>query len=49
MAALRTSGRRFFYEGYRVDGRDGAVERPAGVGRHELQADRAEQVAECLS
>ncbi|MBV9167246.1 MAG: hypothetical protein JO342_13965 [Solirubrobacterales bacterium] len=46
--ALRTSGGPFFYEGESVQGRDRAVEGPADVGRDELEADGAEEVAQGL-
>ena len=48
-AAHCTSGGRFFYEGQCIDGRDGAVDRAASVGRDELEADGAEEAAEHLS
>ena len=46
---LRTSGGRFFYEGEGVERGDGAVEAAADVGRHELEANRAEEGAKHLS
>jgi hypothetical protein len=37
--ALRASGGRFFYEGEGVEGRDGATEGAADVGRDEVEPD----------
>lgn len=46
--ALRTSGGRFFYEGERVEHRDGAVEGAADIRGDELEPDRSEEAAEGL-